>query len=232
MTSPLEPGFEELPRIIPVFPLTGALLLPGGQLPLNIFEPRYLSMVQSALKTDQRFIGMIQPVEPNPNDNSGLDGAADADNQPKLYSIGCAGRITSFSETEDGHYTILLSGACRFRIAEELTPLDGYRRVLADYLRFRKDLWQDNEAAIDREKLLETLQAYLDSEEIDANWEAVVESPDDRLVNSLSMSCPFSPSERQALLEAPDISERNRILIALLEMSILQLDSEEDFAAH
>lgn len=232
MTSSSEPDFESLPRIIPVFPLTGALLLPGGQLPLNIFEPRYLNMVQAALKSDQRFIGMIQPAGANPGDNFGIDETAAVGDQVELYSIGCAGRITSFSETDDGHYAILLNGICRFRIAEELALCDGYRRVLADYSRFRHDLWRDNETSIDREKLMETLQTYLGSQEIDANWGAVAESSDDRLINSLSMSCPFSPSERQALLEAPDLSARSRILITLLQMSILQSDTEQDFAAH
>lgn len=232
MNPPFEPGFEDLPRIIPVFPLTGALLLPGSQLPLNIFEPRYLNMVQAALQTDQRFIGMIQPAAPNPDDNRGMVETEATGDQPKLYDIGCAGRISSFSETVDGHYTILLSGTCRFRVVEELAPADGYRRVMADYARFRSDLWQDNEVSIERDKLLEHLHAYLGRQDIDANWDAVQGSPDDRLVNSLAMTCPFSPGERQALLEATDLAERCRIMIALLEMSILQSDAEDGHAEH
>ena len=132
------PKFEDLPRVIPIFPLTGALLLPTGKLPLNIFEPRYLAMVRDALADDQRIIGMLQPRVPDMDDNWGT--AGDGDDEPVLYKTGCAGRITSFAESEDGRYLLTLSGVCRFDIAEEMTGKEGYRRVLADFQRFRDDV--------------------------------------------------------------------------------------------
>jgi Lon protease-like protein len=235
--SLFDPSFEDLPRILPVFPLTGVLLLPGGQLPLNVFEPRYLNMVREALSTETRMIGMIQPVEPNPLDNRGPElepQGADMESavEPEIYRIGCAGRIISFGETDDGRYHIALSGICRFRVVEELALKDGFRRVMADYDSYRRDLWQDEEAEIDREHLLETMRAYLTLREIDVDWQAVETTPDDRLVNSLAMSCPLGPSERQALLEAPDLAERARIMITLLQMSLLSEDRGEDHAEH
>ena len=207
MASPFDPSFENLPREIPIFPLAGALLLPHGTLPLNIFEPRYLAMTLGALAAG-RMIGMIQP-----ND-------AGVGNQPRVYRTGCAGRITSFSETDDGRFLITLSGICRFMVADELAMRDGYRRVIADYAGYRDDLAADDAAGIDREALLGALRAYLESTGAQADWDAIEETANERLVTSLAMMCPFRTSEKQALLEAPDIGERARTMVALLEMAL------------
>ena len=207
MTPPFDPG-RRLPRVIPIFPLPGALLLPQGRLPLNVFEPRYLAMTRRALADEQRVIGMIQP-----------DGEAGGD-RPSVYGTGCAGRITAFSETDDGRYLITLSGLCRFAVVEELPLEDGYRRVVADYEGFRHDLAPAAPADIDRERLIGTLRAWLDRKGVEADWDAIEEAPDDRLVASLAMACPFGVSEKQALLEAPGPGERAEIMTALLEMAL------------
>ena len=216
-----DPAFEDLPQVIPVFPLTGVLLLPGGKLPLNIFEPRYLAMVRDALGDDQRMIGMVQPRVPNPDDNRGPADEDEGD-QPALYRTGCAGRITTFSESEDGRYLVTLSGVCRFDIAEEMTLRAGYRRVLADYSRFRHDLAEDPAARVDHPRLLAVVKRYFEQQRIQAKWEAIEATPVDRLVTSLAMSCPLGASERQALLEAPGLTERAEMVIALLEMALLE----------
>ncbi len=153
---------DELPTTIPVFPLTGVLLLPRGRLPLNIFEPRYLAMTEDALAQRHRLIGMIQPTEPE------QDGKP-----PKLFPTGCAGRITSFSETEDGRFLITLTGLCRFTIVEEVETMRGYRRVVADFARWQNDLQSESSAGIDRKHLLELLKAYFSSASISADWEAI-----------------------------------------------------------
>ncbi len=209
MAGPFEPSFADLPRVIPIFPLTGVLLLPGGMLPLNIFEPRYLNMTQSALASGNRTIGMIQP-----------DGD-DMGDSPSVYDTGCAGRIVSFAETDDGRILITLTGMCRFAVVEELPLKDGYRRAVAEYGRFRDDMSADARADIDRTRLLEVLKAYLKHEEIEANWKAIEDADDTRLVASLAMMCPFRASEKQALLEAPDLAERTRVIVALLEMALV-----------
>ena len=207
MPNPFAPAYSQLPGTIPIFPLTGALLLPRGILPLNIFEPRYLNMTQAAM-SGERTIGMIQPTEPERPDRA-----------PAVYSTGCAGRITSYSETEDGRILITLTGLCRFEIGEELPLLDGFRRVQADYDRFERDMNEDIETTIERDRLLAALRGFLGHRGIDANWEAVQTLADDRLVTALSMMCPFEPNEKQALLEAPDTTERGNVLVALLEMA-------------
>lgn len=204
------PGYDELPRIIPVFPLTGVLLLPQARLPLNIFEPRYLSMVRAALATPARQIGMIQPT---------LHESLAA--EPAIYETGCAGRITQFAETDDGRYLITLSGLCRFDVVEELPLQDGFRRVLAEYRKYRADLDGDDALTIERDRLLAALRAYFQNQNLQVNWDAIRDSPDDRLVNSLAMMCPFQPSEKQALLLAPDLAERARMIVALLEFATL-----------
>jgi Lon protease-like protein len=209
MAGPFEPSFAELPRVIPIFPLTGVLLLPGGMLPLNIFEPRYLNMTQATLASGNRTIGMIQPDGDDVGDN------------PSLYEIGCAGRIASFAETDDGRLLITLSGMCRFTVVEELPLKDGYRRAVAEYGRFRNDMSAEAHTAIDRTRLLEVLKAYLEHERIEANWKAIEDADDARLVASLAMMCPFQASEKQALLEAPDLTERARVIVALLEMALV-----------
>ena len=203
------PAFEDLPAEIPVFPLPGALLLPGGRLPLNIFEPRYLAMVEDALGAGRTF-GMIQP-EP---------GAARVENGPGLYRIGCLGRLSSFAETEDGRFLITLTGEIRFRQDAELPMRRGYRRVRADYAPFRADLepWEQQPLLLDRAGLLGALRAYFRARGLEANWEAVEQTSDSMLVLTLCMVCPFEVREKQALLEACTPQDRAAMLIALLQM--------------
>lgn len=218
--GPFDPGFDDLPREIAVFPLTGVLLLPGGRLPLNIFEPRYLAMIRDALATGPRIIGMVQPTEPTPGDNRGPATAARPGDQPQIYRTGCAGRITAFEETEDGRYLLTLTGLIRFETMEEMPETVAYRRVVADYSAYRHDLDGESEAALDRDRLLSALRAYFLHCEISANWDAIDETPNDRLINSLAMTCPFNATERQALLEAPDLAERASVMVVLLEMAV------------
>ncbi len=216
------PGFEELPRVVPIFPLPGVLLLPGGRLPLNVFEPRYLAMVRDAL-AGERAIGMIQPREE----------AADV-GAARVYQTGCLGRITAFSETDDGRYLITLTGLTRFDVARELPPLEGYRRVSAGYHRFRRDLEDGPESAsdgaaddtggaagaIDRTRLLETLGFYFEAQGIEGDWKAIEETGDAALVTALAMLCPFAAPEKQALLEAMSLPERARTITAIMEMAV------------
>ncbi|HJS32389.1 MAG TPA: LON peptidase substrate-binding domain-containing protein [Alphaproteobacteria bacterium] len=198
----------DLPGVIPVFPLAGVLLLPHGRLPLNIFEPRYLAMTLDALATPMRLIGMIQPTEPEAPGRP-----------PKLYGTGCAGRIASFSETDDGRYLITLSGVCRFKLAEEIEPLNGYRRIVPDFAIFGGDLAPEPSYPLDRQRLGKALKRYFTAHSIAADWRSISDAPDDRLITTLAMICPFEPREKQALLETPEAAERARLLIALLEMA-------------
>jgi Lon protease-like protein len=207
MPGAFDLGFEDLPRIIPIFPLSGALLLPQGKMPLNIFEPRYLRMTQDAMSAE-RVIGMIQPKN--------------NEEPPAVFETGCMGRITSFSETDDGRLLITLAGVCRFNIIEELPLKNGYRRVVADCHRFRNDFTTDHEAEIPRERLLEALRGFLALKHVDANWEAIEKTDDLNLVTSLAMMCPFEASEKQALLEAQAVSDRATIMVTLLEMALLE----------
>ena len=209
-----------LPDILPIFPLTGVLLLPRGRLPLNIFEPRYLAMTRDAL-AGERLIGMVQPTDP------GASGS-----NPPVYPAGCAGRITSFSETEDGRFLITLTGTCRFRIREELPLLEGYRRVVPEWSDFSRDLESEEELAFDRERLLRALRAYFQQHEISADWNAIGSVPGERLVTSTAMVCPFEPSEKQALLEAPDLDERARLLTAIVEMAVMNRPGDRTGARH
>mgnify|MGYP003636494957 FL=1 len=206
MTGVFDPLFDDLPQEIPVFPLTGVLLLPQGKLPLNIFEPRYLNMINAALG-GARIIGMVQPRGANTGD------------QPDIYRTGCAGRITSFSESDDGRYLITLSGLARFDIGEEKPLRDGYRVVAPDWIPYRADLSEDTESGIDRDRMLRALKGYFTANDVEANWDAITETATDRLVNALAMMCPFQPSEKQALLEAPSLSDRANVMVALFEMS-------------
>ena len=209
--SPFDPRYEDLPASLPIFPLPGALLLPGGRLPLNIFEPRYLNMVRDAL-AGERLIGMIQPSEESEDPGSA-----------ETYRTGCVGRIVAFSETDDGRYLITLAGLIRFDVAEELPLEEGYRRVAANFERFRDDLIEDTEG-IDRDSLLEALRAYFEVTGLDSDWSAVEKAPDESLVTSLAMACPFDPPEKQALLEAMTLSDRAETLITILRMSVLESD--------
>jgi uncharacterized protein len=201
------PAFEDLPEEIAVFPLAGALLLPGGRLPLNIFEPRYLAMTEDALGAGRMF-GMVQPEPGAPRGETG----------PGLYRIGCLGRLSSFAETEDGRFLVTLTGVARFRLGQELPMRRGYRRVRAEYAPFRADLDPSSEVRLDRAALLAALRAFFRVRGIEANWEAVEQTSDSMLVLTLAMVCPFEVREKQALLEAPGPQDRAAMLIALLQM--------------
>lgn len=201
-------SIEELPRTIPVFPLSSVLLLPRGQLPLNVFEPRYLAMVDTAL-AGPRLIGMIQP----------RDDTNATSLKPPLMQAGCAGKITAFQETEDGRYLITLSGICRFRVARELDAVTPYRQITADYTPYANDLAVLNDPQLPRERLLTALKTYLTRRDLKADWDSAATAPPEALVNALAMLCPFEPAEKQALLEAPGWQERVDTLIALLELS-------------
>ena len=196
----------DMPDPIPVFPLQGALLLPGGRLPLNIFEPRYLSMIDDAL-AGHRTIGMIQPTEP--------EQAAPGDSPP-LYGLGCAGRIVSWEETGDGRYLIALHGLCRFEAVDEIAPRNGYRRVRPDYGAWAADFLPADDAGIDRDRLIAALRAYLAARQMDADPEAIEKTPTGGLVRLVAMSCPFSPAEKQALLESRTLTGRAELLISML----------------
>lgn len=199
--SPFHPRLDDLPSEFAVFPLSGALLLPRGKLPLNIFEPRYLAMVQDAL-AEGRMFGMIQP-----------------DPQEGLYRVGCLGRLSSFSETDDGRLLITLTGLLRFAVGAELQMRNGYRRVRGDFSPYLADLALDRPPIqIERDKILTALKAYFARRSVDANWDAIRGLSDDSLVITLAMACPFEPVEKQALLEAPDDADRAATLLALLEM--------------
>ncbi len=204
------PGPDDLPERIPVFPLPGALLLPHGRLPLNIFEPRYLNLTADALGQG-RMMGMVQPVHAEPDPVS---------DTAELYRTGCLGRITSFAETDDGRFLITLTGVSRFRIVDELESVRGYRRVAARYDAFAHDLQEDTGATADRQRLLDAVRAYFQVQGIDTDWAAIKEAPDGALVTSLAMTCPFEPREKQALLECPGLIERTEFLTTLMEMAV------------
>jgi uncharacterized protein len=209
----------DLPSVIPVFPLAAALLLPGGRMPLNIFEPRYLLMIDEAM-AGPRLVGMIQP---------GLDGALREDGEPEICNVGCLGRITSLAETGDGRYLISLQGVCRFRVAEELAVKTPFRqcRVMA----FAADLKEDPTGAdVDRPALLRAFRSYLDANDLEADWESVSRAENAMLVNALSMMAPYGAAEKQALLEAADLKTRAETLIALTEMALAR-DNNEEFGS-
>jgi Lon protease-like protein len=197
-----------LPRHLPIFPLRGALLLPGGKLPLNIFEPRYLAMVRDALQSE-RCIGMIQPLQEE-------TGPA----PPELYRTGCLGRLERFRETADGRILILLNGVCRFDVVEELATTTPYRQVVADYGRWLGDFTPDEPPEALRGQLLLLLSHYLERVQVQDALEQLKRAPLAALVTSLAMALPFSPEEKQALLEAPDLKRQTELLIALLEFAL------------
>jgi Lon protease-like protein len=208
------PGLMDLPAEFPVFPLPGALLLPRGKLPLNIFEPRYLAMIDDALAAG-RLVAMIQPDASLP----------DTANGPALFRVGCLGRLSSFSETDDGRYSITLTGVARFRVVEEVEGARGYRRVRGDYSAFSGDLeLSSRPSGVDRATMFSALQEYFSRRSIDANWEAIRSLPETALGLTLAMVCPFEPAEKQALLEAPTDTDRDRTLLALLHMAAMDND--------
>jgi Lon protease-like protein len=221
--NPFEPSFEQLPETLPIFPLSGVLLLPGGKLPLNIFEPRYLAMVFDAL-AGSRLIGMVQPMQPG---GYAGDGLPTSDGRPPVHRIGCAGRIVSFSETDDGRLLLALSGVCRFEIVRELDMAHGYRRVSSVFSSYREDLERAHEPVeLDRERLMAALAAFFRGRNLSTDWDAVKKAGDANLVTSLSMVLPFGPAEKQALLEAADTTARAKLLVALLEMAAFGQPSE------
>lgn len=196
-----------------MFPLSGALLLPGGRLPLNIFEPRYLEMID-AVMTGDRIIGLIQPA---------LDGALRGDGEPELAETGCLGRVTSVAETGDGRYLITLHGICRFRVVEEVKTHKPFRRCRI--AAFAHDLEEDNGPdSVDRDALLKTFKSYLDANGLEADWESIRKAENSTLVNALSMMSPYGPAEKQALLDAPDLRTRAETLIAITEMALARED--------
>lgn len=205
---------SDLPEVIPVFPLPGALLLPRTRLPLHLFEPRYLAMFEDVLKTPDRLIGMIQP-DPNPAARAGSGG-------PALHSIGCAGRVTQFSETEDGRYMITLAGVSRFRLRQEVSGFVPYRRGSVDWSGFDRDLLRDEEKdlAFDRAPFLELLDRYFRAKSLDTDWDILENAGDEMLINSLSMLLGLDAEDKQALLEAPSLSTRRETLVTLIEFDL------------
>jgi uncharacterized protein len=212
-------GPADLPGTIPVFPLSGALLLPRGQMPLNIFEPRYVEMVDDALRDGRRLIGMIQPDPAHP-------GTAD---RPNLYKVGCAGRITQIAETGDGRYLMQLTGVARFRVIQELPVATAYRQCSVDFIPFIDDFTaRKGEDQVDRKAVLSALMQYLKANDLKADWEGIENAPNEALVNALAMISPYDPAEKQAMLEAPDLKTRAEILIAVTEIALAKSGTEGD----
>lgn len=206
---------SDLPDTIPVFPLPGALLLPRARLPLHLFEPRYLQMFEDCLKTPDRLIGMVQSHE-------GPDGKS------KLHQIGCAGRVTQFSETEDRRYMITLTGISRFRVLEEVTGFSPYRKVQVNWNSFERDLGPaEKDAGFDRDAFLEILFRYFEAFDLQTDWEGLKDAEQELLINSLSTLCPFEPEEKQALLEAPSLTTRRETLVTLIEFALRSGNGEE-----
>lgn len=207
------------PEILPIFPLTGVLLLPGSLLPLHIFEQRYKNLVSDAL-AGERYLGMVQPLRPRTDNRTDPAAPPDPDQPPpELYSVGCAGAIEPVELLPDGRYLIFVRGVCRFRIRRELPPVSGYRRVEADYSDFQPDL-QTSESALDTRRLFEALRSFGESQRLELDLTRLAEMPALAVLNSLAMALPFAPAEKQALLEAGDTSERHEMLISLLSMGI------------
>lgn len=205
---------SDLPETIPVFPLPGALLLPRARLPLHIFEPRYLAMVEDVLKTPDRLIGMVQPYD-------GADGE-------RLHSIGCAGRLVAFSETDDRRYMVSLLGKSRFRITHEQEGFAPYRRCNVSWTGFERDLGrEEQDEGLDRSALLALLRRYFGGDAAHVDWEAFDEATDEMLVNALAMLSPLEPEDKQALLEAPSLTTRRETLVTLIEFALHSGDKED-----
>ena len=223
-----DPEFDQLPMRIPIFPLPSALLLPGGQLPLNIFEPRYLAMVTHALATPTRLIGMVQPLDhyaggDSANDDGANDDGANDDgvnnDGADLFETGCAGRLSFFQESEDGRFVIALTGVCRFhRLRQELDP-NGFLVADVDWQPFANDLRIDV-SALDRDPLIKVMKRYFDMKGFETDWTQIENSDNHQLLATLSMICPFEVAEKQALLEADSMAKRADLLIAMMEMAL------------
>jgi hypothetical protein len=204
-------GSADLPENIPVFPLAGALLLPRGQLPLNIFEPRYLEMIDDSLRDGHRLIGMIQPDPAHPG----------SEDKPTLFKVGCVGRITQIAESGDGRYLLQLTGVARFRVEQELKVATAYRQCRVTYQPFADDfIARKGEEAVDRKAVLEALTSFLKANNLKTDWHGVESAPNEALVNALAMMSPYGVAEKQALLEAPDLKTRADMLIAMTEIEL------------
>jgi len=200
-----------LPDVLPLFPLSGAILLPRARLPLNIFEPRYLSMFEDVLKTRERLIGMIQPMDKEP--------------EGQMHAVGCAGRVTSFTETDDGRYMISLTGVSRFRFESKVEGFLPYLQAKIDWREFQRDLGgAEHDSAFDRDGFLKLLERFFEVEELDTDWENLNKAETEMLVNSLSMMAPFSPEDKQALLEASTLATRRETLVTLMEFALRRGD--------
>jgi uncharacterized protein len=210
-------GPIDLPEVIPVFPLPGALLLPRGQMPLNIFEPRYLAMIDDSLRDGHRLVGMIQPDAIH----AGKKG------EPPLFNVGCVGRITQLAESGDGRYLLELTGVARFRVEEELPVKTEYRQCRVTYAPFADDfIARKGEDQVDREAVLTALRAFMKANDLKADWEGIDQAPNEALVNALSMMSPYGAPEKQALLEAPDLKTRAELLVAITEIELAKKNTE------
>jgi len=213
-------GPGDLPEVIPVFPLPGALLLPRGQMPLNIFEPRYLAMVDDAFRDGHRLIGMIQPDTAHSKNHH---------DKPTLFRVGCAGRITQLAESGDGRYILELTGISRFKLVEELTALTPYRQCKVDFFAFLDDFTaRKGEDEVNRPALLTALTDFLRINNLKVDWEGIESAPNEALVNALAMMSPYGVAEKQAMLEAPDLKTRAEILIAVTEMDLAKKGTSGD----
>ena len=212
-------GPDDLPGVIAIFPLPGALLLPRGQMPLNIFEQRYLVMFDDAMRSGSRLIGMIQPDPHHPGPDQ---------NKPQLFRVGCVGRITQLAESGDGRYLVQLTGIARFRVDEELAIGTPYRQCRVTYQPFLDDfIARKGEDKVDRKTLLRTLADFLKANNLKADWKGIENAPNEALVNALAMMSPYGPAEKQALLEAPDLKTRAEILVAVTEIELAKGNTGE-----
>ncbi len=231
MRSPIQTRYQDLPEELPIFPLSGALLLPWGRLPLNIFEPRYLNMTLDALKAG-RILGMIQPDYDKGAKEKAAPAAEPATGsvprEPPIYGVGCAGRVASFEETEDGRLLIVLKGLIRFRVGEELEGRSGYRRVGALYEPFKADLEPQSKFDLDRDLLMTRLKRYVEAHAMPISIDVIKGLSDSTLVTSLCTICPFDPREKQALLEAATLQDRTGVLLMLLQMGIFDAGAAND----